>query len=487
MVALSRRPAAHLAVLAAALSTALAEARGAPPSERQVIQGRDGVAIEAELDRLEVPENRRVAGSRTISLAFLRIRSAAAEPGPPVFVLAGGPGGSAIELVRRHATGGGQLYLSLMGGDVVAIDQRGVGLSEPNLDSDTTFELPADRPGDRAALVAAMREVCAAEALAWRAKGFDLDGYNTEESADDIDAVRRHLGYERISLWGESYGTHLALATLRRHEGHVARMVLLGAEGPDQTLKLPSAAADGLARLAALAAADPNIGEDCPDLVSSLTAVLERLEREPVYVDVDGEKVGIGKFDVQWLVSNWIGLVHEGAARVPALVGAMAEGDFEPFARELLAQRQDFGIGTVMGMAMDAASGVSKERALRIAKEAGDCLLGDAANFPFGDLAGAWGIRDLGAEYRGTLRSDVPVLFLIGDLDSRTPIANARELMRHLPNAQLIEVANAGHDLNWVQPDVREAWRDFLAGRPVTLARATAPPLRFEPLPLQSR
>ena len=58
------------------------------------------------------------------------------------------------------------------------------------------------------------------------------------------------------------------------------------------------------------------------------------------------------------------------------------------------------------------------------------------------------GIPDLGDEFRSTLRSHVPVLFICGDLDARTPLANAQDLMGGLPNSRLVVVENAGHDLD---------------------------------------
>ena len=50
----------------------------------------------------------------------------------------------------------------------------------------------------------------------WTAAGVALRGYNTNESADDVDDLRKHLGVERIHLWGISYGSHLGLAILKR-------------------------------------------------------------------------------------------------------------------------------------------------------------------------------------------------------------------------------------------------------------------------------
>ncbi|MEM7307492.1 MAG: alpha/beta hydrolase [Planctomycetota bacterium] len=445
------------------------------------IQARDKTEVLAEYGTLEVPENRSDPESRRITLAYLRVRSKLEQPGPPVFVLAGGPGGSSIRKVKYCLENGGTWYVDLLGGDVVAIDQRGVGLSEPNLETDARYELPLDVPGDPEEHLKRIREVCREEAARWRAKGVDLAGYTTVESADDIDAVRRALGYDSISLWGESYGTHLAMATLRRHGEHVARLLLFGPEGPDHTLKLPSYAEEGLARIGALAAADPKLGPLVPDLVGLVREVLDKLDDEPVYVDVDGERVGISRFDVQMLLAYGIGTMSGSGDQVPARVLEMAAGDFEAFGRELLKERQDGGVWSAMQMMMDCASGATEERTRRIAKEAETCLLGDAVNFPFGHVADAWDAPDLGDAFRGPLRSDAPVLFVVGDLDSRTPIRNAEELMEGLPNAQLLVVGNAGHgDVNWLAPDLRAAWSAFLHGEEVETTRVEQPKPTFE-------
>jgi pimeloyl-ACP methyl ester carboxylesterase len=470
----------RLAVLGCALLVLPAPAAAQQPEfTLERIEARDGSVIEAQLGELQVPERRAAKGGRSITLRFLRVLSDAESPGPPVFLLAGGPGGSAIEQLRRHAAGGGPMYCALMGGDIVALDQRGVGLSQPNLDSDTPFDLPLDVPGDPERLLEGLRETCRAEAARWREQGVDLAGYTTVESADDLDALRRHLGYAKVSLWAESYGTHLALATIRRHEAAIERAVLVGPEGPDQTLKLPSQAQEGLERVAALVASEPGLGEQVPDLVGMLQGVLAGLRKAPAYADVDGQRVGVSAFDVQWLLSNMLGSVHGGIDRVPALVLAMHRGDWVPAGRELAELKRSFGVGSAMTWMMDCSAGVSKARAGQIAREAKTCVLGGYVDFPHPHVTEAWGAPDVGAAFRGPVRAKTPVLFLVGDLDSRTPVRNAEELMRDLPNAQLIVVENAAHDLNWMQPELREAWPAFLAGKPVEVTRVVAPRPRF--------
>ncbi|MEO8349985.1 MAG: hypothetical protein ABI610_13845, partial [Acidobacteriota bacterium] len=105
-----------------------------------------GVAkpVPAELGRLTVLENRARPDGATIELAFVRLKTSASRPGPPVVWLAGGPGGSGTEDTQ------GPLYPLLRDiaefSDVIALDQRGMGLSRPRLDCPGRLDLPLDRP-----------------------------------------------------------------------------------------------------------------------------------------------------------------------------------------------------------------------------------------------------------------------------------------------------------------------------------------------------
>ena len=102
-------------------------------------------------------------------------------------------------------------------------------------------------------MTAALGERARRCAESLRAKGLDLGAFNTEESADDVAVLRQALGVPRVALFGFSYGTHLALAIMRRSPDAIDRVILAGTEGPGDTWKLPStfdAQFDELARQA---------------------------------------------------------------------------------------------------------------------------------------------------------------------------------------------------------------------------------------------
>ena len=227
----------------------------------------DRYRFAAQLGRLLVPENRQNPASRLIELAFIRIKSRAPHPGPPLVILPGGPGVAGSEWA--HFGSFAPWFEELLGiGDIILLDQRGTGLSNPRLDCLQRWNLPLDQPGDRDTFLRVARERGSAAAAFWRGYGVDLAGYTTEESADDIEALRLALGLEEISLYGASYGSHLALATLRRHGAHIARAIVALVEGPDHTIKLPSNIQRHLLSLARLVETDDRLSRAIPDLLA---------------------------------------------------------------------------------------------------------------------------------------------------------------------------------------------------------------------------
>lgn len=339
--------------------------------EPYLFEARDGTRVDAELGTFTVPENRRRPDSRMIELKFVRFKSTAPEPGSPIVYLAGGPGGSGTGAASRFP-----LFMAFREvADVIAFDQRGTGMSgSEELDCGERFQLPLGQPGDPAKMLAGGRGAVIACVQAMREKGVDLAGYNSVESADDLDALRGALGAEKITLWGISYGTHLALATLRRHGAHVDRVILAGLEGPDQSYKLPSNVQALMEEIGRMAKADAAVRAKVPDLLAALGEVLEKLRRQPVTVEVtdprSGEKVkvALSAFDVQMTISNML-RGPETFAILPETVFKLTRGDFSEIAQAAGPFRVG-AVGSAMSAAMDCASGATATRLERIAAEA---------------------------------------------------------------------------------------------------------------------
>jgi pimeloyl-ACP methyl ester carboxylesterase len=436
--------------------------------------------IGAEMGRLLVPERRSDPDSRLIELAFVRVKSTSQQPGPPLVFLAGGPGLSGIDELRSETLYPWFTALRQVG-DVIALDQRGTGLANPRLDCLESWDLPLDRPDAREEVLRVGREKAQICVNFWRQQGVDLAGYTTEESADDIEDLRQALGYDALNLYGASYGSHLALATIRRYGAHISRAVIAMVEGFDHTIKLPSNIQRHMEQLNALLKADPYWQARIPDLLELMQLVFERLEREPVTVSITDKRkkenvaVCVGKFDLQWLTARDL-CTQSFIAKLPARYYAMAQGDFSWLATRVLSRRREW-LANAMSYVMDGASGASLERYARIQREAPQTLLGDLINFPFPDIATAWESPDLGPAFRAPFTSEVPALFLSGTLDARTPISNAEEVRAGFPHSQHIIVEGATHSTAEIvqAPGVTSAILDFLRGQAVTITQSSIP------------
>lgn len=421
---------------------------------------RDGSTIAAEQGSFEVPEYRRDTRSRKITIKFARFKSTSAHPGPPIIYLAGGPGGSGIDAARGPRQ---PIFLSLRSvGDVIALDQRGTGLS--NAIPACTAAVPLD-PGrgiNEASLTEYYRRTLTSCLETWRTAGVLTAGYNTVESADDLESLRRALAVPKIQLWGISYGTHLALATMRRHPAIIDRVVLASAEGMNQTVKLPNAVDAALGRIA-------RVLND--DLTATMRRVHERLDRTPASLSVDGPagpiRFKMDSFALRMLAGA-IAKNPDGIANLAGIYTAFDAGQEQALAPMLYGMfYKDRLVMTGMPELMDLASGVNGSRLKEVRLQARTALAGDATNFPMPQLVGVTPELDLGDSYRREVRSAIPTLLFSGDLDARTPLEEQAVATAGLGRLTTIVVRNGGHDLFEAHPAIAGLIVTFLKGAPV--------------------
>ena len=473
-----------VAIFSLVVAGAKAQKVGDLKIEPYVFESGGKEKVEAQLGRLLVPESRRRPQSRLIELAFVRFKSTSANPGSPIIYLAGGPGGSGIQTARGSRF---PLFMALREvADVIALDQRGVGLSRPTLDCGEPVDYPVDKAPDRGELLEAFRRASRACAERFRKEGVDLDGYNTNESADDLEDLRKALGAKKISLWAISYGTHLSLATIKRHERGIDRVILAGVEGLTHTIKLPSQVQRHLEQIDRLVKNDPELAKDVPDFLGLMEQVLGRVEREPVVVEVTDPRtqqkttVTINKLVLKILAANSFG---GGEAGLPARYYAMSKGDFSHAANGWLAfiSRGLSSLGSDMSYMMDCSSGVSADRQRQIEREAKTCLLEDVIDLPHPYVCDAWGSPDLGDGFRREPRSKIPALFISGTFDVRTPVGNAEEVRRGFPNSEHLIIEGAVHSdpLFLSSPQIKEVMLEFMKGQKISTTRIVLPPLKF--------
>ena len=467
-----------------------APAAPAPPPGYRVephpFERTNGERVPAELGELEVPEDRECPDSRRIKLRFVRFAATTPRPGSPIIYLAGGPGGSGIQSARGARF---PVFMALRAvADVIALDQRGTGISEGTLDCTERYELPVDRPVTRAMVGEVMGRAARQCADRLAAGGVALGGYDTLQSAADLDDLRRALGAERMTLWGTSYGTTLALATLQRNAARIDRLILAGVEPLDQMLKLPSEQQRLLGVVARMAAADPQLAGRVPDLAGSIRRLVARLAATPVTVPLLDPRSGatvnvvLGPIDLQMSIAALL-RGPETLAHLPELVARLESGDWLALGL-LAAGLSDGTLPSMTALAMDCASGASPAWLARIAREARGTVLGDAINVPMPEVCAHLPIAVLDDAFRTNPRASVPVLAISGTLDGRTPPSGAARVLASLSQGRHLILEGAGHGdgLFVASPRITEAILQFLRGELADDERVALPPMRFAPL-----
>lgn len=442
----------------------------------------EGEVVEGEAGKFFVPENRQNKASRWLELAFIRVKSKAANPQPPVIFLAGGPGSSGIQTGRIA-----EYFQAIKAirevADVILLDQRGTGASTPDLTCPGTFgDLPATALRSREDALKAFTNMAQSCVDKMRAQGLDFDGYTILESADDIEDLRKAINVPKVSLWGHSYGTQLAFATLRRHEAKIERLIVMSVEGVSSTEKLPRDVDRYLAELAALCKNDPRA--QMPDLLGTMRAVLAKLDQESVTVSVlnpaNGKKrdLMVGGFGVRLLVLQTILNNTRSLPLIPLLFDSLARGDTRVLA-EMLSAVQGLAMPRADWFLIDGASGATAARRTQIQHEAKDSMFSDLVNFLLTDLSAVWQPKDLGDAFRQPVKSKVPVLFISGTLDANTPAHRTEEVRQGFPNSVHLVIENSGHQDALRAPGVIEAIAAFVSGKTVERKTFALPPLEF--------
>ena len=406
-----------------------------------------GIDEELLCGKLTVFENRETRAGRKIDLKVVVVPALDGNhTEAPLFHLEGGPGVAATGVAGFYAKEGAEYRRHR---DVVLVDQRGTGESNP-LTAAATTKSPQDYLSEMYPVdyVKTLRE-----ALEKRA---DLTQYTTSIAMDDLDDVRAWLGYERINLFGLSYGTRAVLVYMRQHPDRVRSAILVGVA--PTYLKMPlhhaRAAKRALDLLLAECAADKACHSAFPNVEREWEEVLDRLGRDPVrveYAPPDTSAKGTVEIQRDVFAEKIRNRMYsaESARKIPMMIHRAAQGDFGPFLKEVIPKdrsRPDF-IADGMYLSVTCAEDVPFI-------DQGEAAKANAGN-PFGNYrvlqqtraCGMWRQGKIPARYHEPVSSNAPALIISGQLDPVTPPERGEEVASQLPNSRHIVLAHGAHGL----------------------------------------
>lgn len=444
-----------LAIVVAASGAGVAVAADSHKAGEIVIETRStrlptGETVQYEIGTLFVPENRAVIQSRLIGVGFARIRAVRSTGAPPIFVLPGGPGRTYLNALTdgdpdQLQTAAAYALPYRAAGDVVIVDQRGYSQYGDVLEL-AAQKQPLDRQRSRSAEAADMIKL-ASDAVAANPDK-DLTGYTIVQCAEDVNDLRQALGYDRITLSGQSFGSQWAFAVMRLHQDKVARALLSGVEPLDKSFDMPSHIFAALQRIAWDADRDPKLAPYLPKggVMAALSAVRTRFaDGKPINVKVTDEATG--KVQTVTLgLEDFQGSLLRSAASWPAFVLSLYHRHYEDWARETIDRRNSIeGPVRLIEPLIDSSLGVTAGREYLLHTDPGAEYLG------FGDFdaviasASAWPTPDVGDALRSPVTSSIPVIFFHGDWDTSTPVENTFSTIPYFPDSHAVLVHRAGH------------------------------------------
>jgi pimeloyl-ACP methyl ester carboxylesterase len=450
---------------------------------------------------LPLPLDRTGAVPGTVTLSIKRVVASANPTASAVFALAGGPGQAALPAATEFAS---ILGPGLANRDLVVFDQRGTGASGrlgcSAFDHDFTS-------------LSTAAASCANELGA--ARGF----YRTADSVDDIEAIRVESGYQKIVLFGVSYGTKVALDYAAKYPANVEALVLDSVVPPEGSDVLNVSTFKAMPRALAQVCANHACKGITASISHDLFNLVHRLARKPLRgpVNIPGSPHVNVTLDEDGFLDILLAGDLNPTLRIelPGAMRSAIRDDRRPLLRLLLRAAGLTGIPSVRLQAgsLDETDSTALFAATRC----------EESTFPWDRAAGAQLRADQAFaaarahpatdfapfDYKVALRSEaipvcvawpdaspppapptalpqVPTLILDGAADLRTPVEDAANVAARIPGSVFVPVPYTGHSV--VTSDFgdcsKNALTAFFAGQPVpqcTNAKPIVPPTPIAP------
>lgn len=430
-------------------------------------------------DRVDSPADGRLI---RLAVAVFHPLGGPTQPDPLIY-LSGGPGASILKTIQTQYE-----YLSepvfATGRSLIVFDQRGIGLSQPALDCEEFTQLSQELL-DRQLEGQPVSEEEATE-LAFKTlkacrdrlvQNADLSAYNSFSSAADVHELGLALGYEKINLWGGSYGTRLALEVMRRYPADLRSVVLDAVYPPDVDLYVTGMAnyKRSLSALFESCAANPVCAQNYPDLQGVLFETVERLNDQPAMREITHPLTGESyeaRITGDVLLSIVFQLLYDSKLRyfIPRIIYDVSEGDFDYIEKvygSMLAMASVASRGMMFSVQCHEELAFSSQAVFEAELEHYPELAGMYKNsIILGGLAfrlcADWKAGSAEASANQPVESEVPTLILSGEFDPITPPAWGFLAAETLENSFAYVFPGIGHGASVADPCPMGMMIDFL-------------------------
>lgn len=405
----------------------------------------EGVADSVLCGTYSVFENHRTKQGMQINLSIILIPALnKGSVKSPVFFFDGGPGIAAAKNASFFALKDNPYRQNH---DVVLVDIRGTGGSNPLHCRSLQEKKDLQEQFAEVYPVKAVKD-CYAE-LSQKA---DLKQYTTTNVVRDIDEVRKWLGYQKIHLFGLSYGTRVAQEYLRRFPASAESAVFHSPTSTNSKMPLFHAgfAQDTLDKLFDDCLNDSSCKTSFPLIKKEFNELMQTGKNKPfgiIYTMSDGSKKNLS---ITWnaFQTKLRSLMYQPRTlrKIPSIVHQAYQGNWKPFV-SLYSEKGGYNDFSAEGFYLSVTCAedvpfITSGEAKRLTK---NTFMGMYRIDQQKIACDNWVRGDIPNDFLQPVRSDIPVLILAGEYDPVTPVSMAEEIARHLPNSQLIVIPQASH------------------------------------------
>jgi pimeloyl-ACP methyl ester carboxylesterase len=421
---------------------------------------------------LDVPE-RRDGATQQIKVFVTRFGPPGGSRREPVLVV-----GTDLGMLPNY--GGIAPIAQRVGRDVIIVDVRGTGHSEPALDCPEvdarafpSLAVPTDNAGASAGFVQAVG-ACFRRLTG---EGIDVSAYNLSEMAADLEDLRMALGIDQWDVITYGTASRIALQLVRDAPEHVRALILDSPElpGMDPWGIAATRTTDAISSILATCASDSRCHHRFPDAQASLNRALHALVRHPLTLRLvnpaDGSPVRV-LLDAGMLLRLLRQTISDGgssgqamtAGAVPTVLESVLAARTTKLANDwspALLWPQTYCVGyqphclPLHQVSVGAEYSVlchdvepftspallsSTHRQLPGVREA-------YLHNPYRDICQSWPVGQAAANVGEPVESDTPTLVTVGSFDPYLPVGRIKAAMVSMRNALIVRDPAGAHNV----------------------------------------
>jgi pimeloyl-ACP methyl ester carboxylesterase len=408
------------------------------------------ITVSAQCATLKVAENPAQPKGRQIELALAWIPAKGEAEADPVFMIAGGPGQSALESYPSlHPVFNDVIKKR----NIILVDQRGTGKSNPLICKDAAGKSAVGENEAIAKLDLGKARLFAKNCAEELSKRADTRFYSTGFAIGDLDLVRAKIGADKINIYGVSYGTRVAQQYAMHYPQHTRTVVLDGVVpnslilGAEHAINLEAALNLYFARCTADKICRERFGNPREKLDTLRTQLLKAPMtvnyNDPMSGEAKQDKLDIGSMAT---VARMYAYSPLTASMLPLLLTQASQGNAGPLLAQAQMMNQSLGDAIMHGMQLSVICGEDAAE-LKADPASENTIIGNSMIGFLKAQCEVWPYSKRAADFREPLKGNVPVLLLSGEFDPVTPPRYGAAVAKYLPNSRHIIVKGQGHNV----------------------------------------